>query len=1681
MDKASLLLLVFYKILFILPVYCAPNDSITPSQPLKVGQTLISTGQIFELGFFSPGNASELYIGIWYKIDPDCRIVWVANRGNALLADDLASRLIISSDGNLKLMDGKQDIVWSTNASVQSNTTIAVLTDDGDFILKDKISGATLWESFYYPSDTILATMQLGLNGRSGQKSFLTSWENDNDPAPGKFVVGLSDEKPPQAFTWNGTKPYWRGGPWDGWKFIGIEDEDKGYANGISLTTNNQIGASCMTFNNFNKSYISIMVILPTGMLEILHWEGQQNQWNVSWAAPQHPCDVYGTCGPFSSCSKSRSQPCECLKGFFPLSNEEWSKGNWTSGCVRGTQLMCDGNSSNLISKASKPDGFWKLSQMKLPDHYLYLYDETDQGGCSQWCLRNCSCLAYACPDGIGCMVWVTDLVDIQQFSNDGEDLYLRLAKTELGVKKRYTATIISVLSISVGSLLGLLICCVKRWKANRRATALRHSDTHIHEQKSETSKWCVMKGFRIKCIVKGLFVSERKGTVRDISQEDVQEGPASAKWSSELPIIDFNRVKRATNNFSEADKLGEGGFGAVYKGNLEDGQLIAVKRLSSHSGQGMEEFKNEVMLISKLQHRNLVRLLGCCIQGEEKIVILEYMKNKSLDKFLFDRTKRLELDWAKRFSIIQGIARGLLYLHRDSCLRIIHRDLKASNILLDDDMNPKISDFGLARTFRVTQELANTLRVVGTLGYMSPEYAMGGLFSEKSDVYSFGVLLLEIVSSKKNTGLGYHEKYLNLLGYAWQLWNECKAPELLDPSLADSCTPSEVMRCIQIGLLCVQDHAADRPTMSNVVLMLSSSESEMELPQPRQPTFTFQSFLESEHFQSGLCTFNVSINEVSISMVEGFFSPGNASELYVGIWYKFDPGRRIVWVANRENALLASDLASRLIISSDGNLKLLDGKQNTIWSTNASLHSNSTIAVLRDDGDFILKDNVSATLWKSFYYPSDTVLPNMNGMKNVSTSWENENDPAPGNFFTILSDEKPPQSFTCNGTKPYWRAGPWNGWQFIGIPDATKGYANGMSLITDNQTGAAYMTFSTFNESYIYIMVILSTGMLELLQWEGQQNQWNPIWAAPQNPCDVYGTCGPFTACSMSGSPICECLKGFFPHSNEEWSKGNWTSGCLRRTELMCTKNSSNLTSKASKPDGFWKLSQMKLPDHYLYLYDVIDQGGCSQWCLSNCSCLAYACPGGIGCMVWVTDLVDIQQFSDGGEDLYLRLANSELGGKKRYTATIISVLSISVGSLLGLLICCIKRWKANRRALRHSDTHIREQKPETSKWCIMKGFRIKCIVKGLFVSERRGSVRDISQEDVQEGPASAKGSSELPIIDFNRVKRATNNFSEANKLGEGGFGAVYKGKLEDGQLIAVKRLSSHSGQGMEECKNEVMLISKLQHRNLVRLLGCCIQGEEKIVILEYMKNKSLDKFLFDRTKKLKLDWVTRFNILQGIARGLLYLHRDSCLRIIHRDLKASNILLDDDMNPKISDFGLARTFRVTQELANTLRVVGTFGYMSPEYAMGGLFSEKSDVYSFGVLLLEIISSKKNTGFGYHEKYLNLLGYAWQLWNECKAPELLDPSLADSCTPAEVMRCIQIGLLCVQDHAADRPTMSNVVLMLSSSESEMELPQPRQPTFTFQSLLESEHFQSGVCTFNVSTNQVSISMVEGR
>ncbi|KAK8312328.1 hypothetical protein V6Z12_D01G034400 [Gossypium hirsutum] len=426
-------------------------------------------------------------------------------------------------------------------------------------------------------------------------------------------------------------------------------------------------------------------------------------------------------------------------------------------------------------------------------------------------------------------MLWSGDLIDVQKFSASGVDLYIRLPSSELDKEK--SSKVIVITTVTAGIVV-ITISALFLWcgMAKQRGTNKRHKQIK-HKSYSE----------------------------------NVRESLIGVKLQ-QLPLFNFEELATATNNFHPEKRLGQGGFGPVYKGTLDDGKEIAVKRLSKASGQGLEEFMNEVVVISKLQHRNLVRLLGCCVEAEEKILVYEFMPNKSLDAFLFDPIRQRLLDWRKRFNIIEGISRGLLYLHRDSRLKIIHRDLKASNVLLDQDLNPKISDFGMARIFGGDENQANTKRVVGTYGYMSPEYAMQGQFSEKSDVFSYGVLLLEIVSGRRNTSFYNNKDDLSLLGYAWKLWREGNIWGLVDNVILESKSYSnnekEIWRCIHVGLLCVQEYTKDRPTISTVISMLNSEISDLNTP--KQPAFTQAPLMSHDVEDRG------SLNGVTLTNLDG-------------------------------------------------------------------------------------------------------------------------------------------------------------------------------------------------------------------------------------------------------------------------------------------------------------------------------------------------------------------------------------------------------------------------------------------------------------------------------------------------------------------------------------------------------------------------------------------------------------------------------------------------------------------------------------------------------------------------------------------------------------------------------------------------------------------------------------------
>ncbi|KAL5837536.1 hypothetical protein ACOSQ3_014705 [Xanthoceras sorbifolium] len=503
----------------------------------------------------------------------------------------------------------------------------------------------------------------------------------------------------------------------------------------------------------------------------------------------------------------------------------------------------------------------------------------------------------------------------------------------------------------------------------------------------------------------------------------------------------------------------------------------------------------------------------------------------------------------------------------------------------------------------------------------------------------------------------------------------------------------------------------------------------------------------------------------------------------------------------------------------------------------------------------------------------------------------------------------------------------------------------------------------------------------------------------------------------------------------DSDWCDGyDISSGCKRWEGPKCRSHGESFRQER----GYFPGSVDTLFDDNTSL----SLGDCKDICWKNCTCVGTATslnPNGTGCTFWYGPL---EASRIGVSESLYYIIRPGPPGSKLWIWILIAVAATLVAILLGILVFL------RRRRLRQQEKFLHD----------------------LMTLDNPSEAREL-EVDGNKGH-------NLTVYTVSSIMDATKSFSIENKLGEGGFGPVYKGKLPDGREIAIKRLSRRSGQGLLEFKNELILIAKLQHTNLVQLLGFCIHGEEKMLVYEYMPNKSLDSYIFDQSKRELLDWKKCCNIIEGIAQGLLYLHKYSRLRIIHRDLKVSNILLDENMNPKISDFGMARIF-TTQSEANTNRIVGTYGYMSPEYAMEGIFSEKSDIFSFGVLVLEIISGRKNNSFFHADQPLNLIGYAWRLWKEGDPLEVAHPSLRSSSSKEQVLRCINVALLCVEDNPSDRPSVSIVISMLTSEA--VELPMPKQPAYSAGRKILEDNLISESMTQSQSRNHLTISVMDTR
>ncbi|KAB1199481.1 hypothetical protein CJ030_MR0G022774 [Morella rubra] len=396
-----------------------------------------------------------------------------------------------------------------------------------------------------------------------------------------------------------------------------------------------------------------------------------------------------------------------------------------------------------------------------------------------------------------------------------------------------------------------------------------------------------------------------------------------------------------------------------------------------------------------------------------------------------------------------------------------------------------------------------------------------------------------------------------------------------------------------------------------------------------------------------------------------------------------------------------------------DGNLVVLDSQKRTLWTSNVTNSVSNSSAQLLDSGNFVLKENTTGiVMWESFQNPSDTFLQKMKVSTNVKTgnkvqltSWKSPSDPSTGTFSAGIDFHSLPEIFIWNASSPYWRSGPWNGQIFIGIPNMNSVYLDGFALVDDKE-GTYYLDFAFSNDSVISNFVLKSQGNIVQPYYNGEN--WEVGWSSLESECDVYGKCGAFGSCNSQNSPACSCLRGFEPKNIEEWNRENWTSGCVRRTPLQCERVK---TGGEGKQDGFLKLKTMKVPAFADWSSAFEDK--CRTQCLENCSCLAYAYDSGIGCMSWTGNLTDLQKFSSGGVDFYVRVAYSELARKKE------------------------------------------KEMPLFNKSQEYPNF-----------PDEKNLGDNISHVKLEE----------LPVFRLKELASATNNFHHSNKLGQGGFGPVYR-----------------------------------------------------------------------------------------------------------------------------------------------------------------------------------------------------------------------------------------------------------------------------------------------------------------
>ncbi|GAV78092.1 LOW QUALITY PROTEIN: Pkinase domain-containing protein/EGF_CA domain-containing protein/WAK domain-containing protein/GUB_WAK_bind domain-containing protein, partial [Cephalotus follicularis] len=968
----------------------------------------------------------------------------------------------------------------------------------------------------------------------------------------------------------------------------------------------------------------------------------------------------------------------------------------------------------------------------------------------------------------------------------------------------------------------------------------------------------------------------------------------------SSSKVFTSKKLEKATDYFNDNRILGQGGQGTVYKGMLVDGRIVAVKKSKLVDKEKLEEFINEVVILSQINHRNVVKLLGCCLETEVPLLVYEFIPNGNLYQYLHDQSKEFPTSWDMRLRMATEVAGAICYLHLAAAIPIYHRDIKPTNILLDENYRAKIADFGTSRSIAIDKTHLTT-RVQGTFGYFDPEYFQSSQFMDKSDVYGFGVVLVELLTGQKPISFVASEEYSKSLATNFLLiMEENRVHDILDPRIKGHCSTEEVMAVAILAKGCLSLNGKKRPTIRQVSMEL---EGICSLPQKEINVRLNKTMVLRLVFR--ITFLLLLINELAIATPKNYLpqcdrysSCGNIS-----IPYPFGIGPNCSMNDGFEMICNQTDGIPKLTIKSI-NMEVLNIRVETqtvlvkgpIISSNCSNRGNHSAAV------------------------------------NLSTS-----------PFAFSESENTFAAMGCNNRAIMANIDP----ELVGCESTCETDAN--------FTRQLYLNCSGID--------CCRTTLPSYLQVFYAKFERKNVNDESQDGCKLAFLAEQYWF-QMNGTRMSNVQYMDYVPVTLDW--------ILFDPDFRSIPRDDSVSCYSSKYPNSTKCTCQFGYEGNPYL-----PAGCEDIdeCLDGQHCIDADC-------------------------VNLRGSYRCQNGYRRKNPWIIA----SVGSGFGMFLALVGPW------------WLYKQMKKRKKIKLQKQFFKR---NGGLLLQQQLSSRDEGNMESSK------------VFTSKELEKATDYFNDNRILGQGGQGTVYKGMLVDGRIVAVKKSKLVDKEKLEEFINEVVILSQINHRNVVKLLGCCLETEVPLLVYEFIPNGNLYQYLHDQSEEFPISWDMRLRMATEVAGAISYLHSAAAIPIYHRDIKSTNILLDEKYRAKIADFGTSRSIAIDKTHLTT-KVQGTFGYLDPEYFQSSQFTDKSDVYSFGVVLVELLTGQKPISSVASEEYSRSLATNFLLvMEENRVLDILDPRIKGHCSTEEVMAVANLAKGCLSLNGKKRPTMRQVSMEL--------------------------------------------------